>query len=215
MCNSNSSRVRYWVSRSLSLSGIAAPPVLGVFIILATVLNPGYSNISETVSQLGIKGRPHPEVMNAGFIFYGLLINGFAYSLYLRLGKSKGAKLVWFMLAMHGLSIILTGTFQANPDTPESVSMLENTMHQFFAQLGFWSLTVGVLIFGRAVRLKSSWRGFRQFSIAVVAFNLLSGLLFMMEFSEQIEGLLQRSIYAVSLFWIEIVSMRSLRVHDQ
>ena len=215
MCDSYASRASYQVFRYLLLCGVMAPPLLGVFMILATALNPGYSNISETVSQLGIQGRPHPEVMNAGFIVYGLLNNGFAYGLYRRLDKTKGAKLVWLMLAVHGVSMILIGIFQANPSTFETVSALEDTMHHVFAQLGYWSFTAGILIFGRTVRFKSSWRGFRQFSIAVAVFNLLSGIVFMMEFSEQIEGLLQRSFYAVSLIWIEIVSVRSLRIHNQ
>ena len=55
-------------SRWLSLCGVMAPPILIVFIIVAAFVTPGYSHISETVSQLGAQGRPHPEVMNAGFI---------------------------------------------------------------------------------------------------------------------------------------------------
>jgi hypothetical membrane protein len=198
------------ISRWFLLSGIIAPPLLVFFVILASVLNPGYSNITETVSQLGVHGRPHPVIINTGFVLYGLLITGLAFGLYKRFVGDTAAKLVWFTFAIHGISFILLGLFQADPDSLESAVTPEGIMHHVFTQLGFWSLTVGILVFGGAVRLKPYWRGFLYLSIAVAVFNLTSGLVFRFEFSQAIEGLLQRSIYAVPLTWIEIVAIRSL-----
>jgi len=204
-----------FISKWLLLCGIIAPPILAIFIISAAAITPDYSHISETVSQLGAHGRPYPEVMNAGFITYGLLIMGFAYGLYQVFEKSRNAKITWLMLTIYGAGIILSGIFQDDVKSLSSFTTLEGALHTVFAQVAFFCLVIGMWFFARTVHLDSSWRGFTQFSIAIAVFNLLSSLVFLMEFSQPIEGLLQRAFYMTSLTWIGMVAARSLRVLKQ
>jgi len=201
-----------WVSRWLSLCGGAAPLVMVVFIITAALVTPGYSHLSETVSQLGAQGRPHPEVMNAGFIIYGLLINGFAYSLYRRLERHTGAKTVWLLLGIYGTGVLLSGIFQDDSKALGTVATMQGTMHSVFAMIGFFALVIGMVVFARIVYLNPAWRGFMQFSIAIAVLNLVLSLMFLIEVFGPVEGLLQRAFYAISLVWVEVVSLRSLRL---
>jgi hypothetical protein len=60
------------VTRALALVGLAAPPLLILFIIIAAAVTPGYSHISDTVNRLGAQDRPYPWIMGAGFVLYGL-----------------------------------------------------------------------------------------------------------------------------------------------
>jgi len=60
---------------ALALCGlIALQQLLIIFIVVAAAVTPGYSHVSNTVSQLGSQDRPYPWIMNTGFIIYGLLI---------------------------------------------------------------------------------------------------------------------------------------------
>jgi len=200
------------VSRWLSLCGVVAPPILIVFIIVAALVTPGYSHVSETISQLGAQGRPHPEVMNAGFIVFGLLVNGFAYSLYRRLQNHTGARILWALLTIYGTAVLLSGIFQDASKVPGAESNLESTLHSVLAMIGFFALVAGMWVFARLVHRDPWWRKFTPLSIAIAVLNLGLSLLFLVEGLGSVEGLLQRSFYAISLFWIEVVSLRSLRL---
>ena len=197
-------------TRWLLLCGAAAPPVVGLFIIVASLVTPGYSQLSDTISQLGAWGRPHPWVMNAGFIVYAMLIIGFAYGLYRRLGRGTGAKAIWFLLAVYCVGIILVAIFQDDLKTPNEVSTLEGTLHSVFAQIAFFAMVIGMMIFARVVYRDPAWRGFTQFTIAVVVLNLVISMPFIFEVSRSIEGALQRSFMGISLVWLEAVSLRAL-----
>lgn len=193
----------------LTLCGAIAPFVLAAFIVWAGIVTPGYSHISETVSQLGAWHRPYPEVMNSGFVVFGLLIGGFAYGLYLKLGKGTGARVVLALLLTYAAGIILAGIFRDDPAALEEAT-LGAILHSIFAQVAFWGLTLGMMVFSRTTYKDIYWKGFQWFSSGIIIFNLLSSMVFLMKFAGPIEGLLQRSFYAISLLWIEAVSIRTL-----
>jgi len=198
-------------TRWLLLCGVLAPPVLAVFVIAAAAVTPGYSHLSDTVSQLGARGRPHPEVMNAGFIVYALLLSGFAHGLYRHLGRSTGARAVWLLLTICGLTIILSAIFQDDSMALGDVTTLEGILHGVFAQIAFFALVIGMTVFARVVYLKPEWRCFTQFSLAVVVLNLVLSLMFLIEVATPVEGALQRSFFGLSLAWLLAVSLRALR----
>lgn len=175
-------------------------------------MTPGYSHLSETISQLGVRGRPHPEVINAGFIVYGLLINGFAYGLYRHLGRHRGAKTIWLLLAISGVGILLSGVFHADWEAPGAPTTLEGTAHAVFAQVAFFAFAIQIIVFARIVCRKPAWRGFTQLSVAIVVVDLVLSLMFLMEVSPSAEGALQRSFFGLSLVWVEAVSLRSLQM---
>ena len=139
----------YLISKWLLLGGVIAPLILVIFIILAAIMPPGYSHLSETVSQLGAHGRPHPEIMNAGFITFGLLIIGFAYGLYRRFEISRTTKMLWLMLTIYGAGIILSGIFQDSVKSLSSFATVEGALHTVFAQTAFFSLVIGMWFFAR------------------------------------------------------------------
>ena len=198
-------------TRWLILCGVLTTPVLAVFIIIAASLTPGYSHLSETVSQLGAQGRPHPEVMSTGFIILGLLGSGFAFGLYRRLDQGIGAKVALILLVICGVGSILTGIFQEDSKAIGAVENLEGSLHSIFARTAVIGLLGGMLAFARVVHRNPSWRGFTQFSLAVVALNLLISLLFLLGPFVTVEGVLQRSLHTISLIWIGAVSFRGLR----
>jgi len=200
------------IAKWLAFCGLLAPLVLAIFIIIAALITPDYSHISDTVSQLGAQGRPHPEVMSAGFILYGLLISGLAYSLYMLLGRKTGAKLVFLFLAVYGIGVVLSGFFQDGSKAPGAEMNLESTLHSVFAMIGFLSLVVTMWIFGRVVNKNPKWPGYTKLSILIAILNLGLSLLFMIGGLSSVEGLLQRFFYLISLIWIGAVAYRAYQL---
>lgn len=193
------------------LCGIVAPPFLIIFILAANIVTPNYDFISETVSQLGAHGRPYPLIINTGFITFGLLILGFAFGTYLVFTPNKDLRIFLYMCIVYGAGIILTGVFR--DDVAGSTgSTIEGFMHSLFAQVAFFALIIGIWFFARGTYHNQSWNKYAKFSIGIAIFNLLSSVIFIFEFSEPVEGLLQRLFYMATLIWIETISIRALRI---
>jgi hypothetical membrane protein len=181
-------------------------------IVVAGLLTPGYSHLSDTISQLGAQGRLHPGLMNTGFIIYGVLIIGFSYALYRQLGYSTAARVAWLMLTMYGVGIILAGIFRDFPDGTNTVINLEGILHNVFATAAFFALLGGMLMFAKIVYHRPAWHGLTWFTIAIAAFNLVLSLIFITEVFVSVEGGLQRLFYFTSLVWKELVSIRLFRL---
>ena len=198
-------------SRWLSLCGVLIPWAMAGFVIAASLANPGYSHVSETVSLLGTRGRPHPEVIRVGFVIVGLLTYCFAWGLHRVLGRGPRAKATWLLLAS-GTCVLLSGLFRDDPVAPGEPETLEGTLHSAFAIGALWGLVLSMLAFAMAVHRDPAWSGFAWLSIAAVALVLVSSAGFLAETLHPFEGLQQRFLYAVLLVWVEAVSLRSFRL---
>ena len=198
--------------RWLLFCGIAAFLVLTIFVTAAVLLAPDYSRWLEPISQLGAQGRPHAEVMNAGFIIIGLLISGFAYGLYCHLGRCILAKMVWLLLAVSSIGIILLGIFQADWKALGVTGTLEGNLHTVFAQVTFIAFLTCMAIFTRLAYRNPSWRDFTRVSLAFFLANLVLLALLDAQVSWAGQGVLEFSFMGLSLVWLVAVSLRSLRL---
>ncbi len=199
-------------TRRLLLCGVLTPPLLVIFVIAAGLVTPDYSYVSQGISQLGAQGKPHPEVMNAGFIVSGLMILVFAYGLYQQLGRSAGARAVWILLAIASVCIVLSGVFQADLNAPGIASTGEGDLHKIFAGAAHFAFLAAMIAFAIVVRRETAWRGFPRISFTVVVLSLVVLLVFVAEVSKPIEGALQLSFLCMSFIWLEAVSLHSLRL---
>lgn len=203
---------REQATRWLLLCGVLAPPLLAIFFISAGVVTPNFSFISETISQLGARGMPYPGVMNSGFIVCGVLLNLFAVGLYLRLGRSFMAKAVWFLLAIEGICIVLSGVFRTDYLGLGTAFSAEGTLHLIFSLIAFFVLPITIAMFLWIAYRRPAWRGLTKISITVLVLNLLLFLVFLTVGADRIDGVLELSFFGISLIWLESVSLSSLRM---
>jgi hypothetical membrane protein len=189
--------------------GMLATIVIVVAVFVAAAFTPGYSHIANTVSQLGAWQRPHPWIMNSGFILFGILIIGLSFGLYRQTQRRYLSPLLLTGLSVFGLGIILAGIFH---DGPKGQDNLESNLHSLFALIAFFGLVAGMIFFALAVRRSSDWHGYMRASIIVVVVDLTFSTLFMLEALSPIEGLLQRLFYAPALGWLFAVSWRLRRL---
>ncbi len=206
------SEAKHEAARWLLTCGMLTPLLLAVFVTAAALLTPDYSPLSQPISQLGAQGRPHAEVMNAGFIIIGLLISGFAYGLYCHLGRCTLAKVVWLLLAVGSISTILLGIFQDDWTALGMTGTLEGTLHAVFAEVAFIAFLTCIAIFARLAHRKPLWYDFTRVSLAVFLTNLVLLSLLAAQVSWAGEGMLELSFMGLSLAWLVAVSLRSLRL---
>ena len=61
----------------LALCGILAPIVYVVALVVGNILDPSYSQVGKTVSELIERGAPNRDLLNAIFIIYPINTNRF------------------------------------------------------------------------------------------------------------------------------------------
>ncbi|EAR09860.1 DUF998 domain-containing protein [Reinekea blandensis] len=165
-----SSSVNADVSKQRSISLLTLLPVVSlgwlvIAILLAGAAYPGYSHLTQFMSELGATGAPHGIYVNmAGFLVAELLVLGFVV---LAFGRLQGAVLLRasvLMIAVYALLIIVasffTCDFQCRPESPT----LSHSTHMASAALAYLSALFAVLLAALSPSQHSS-RAFRLYSL--------------------------------------------------
>jgi hypothetical protein len=193
------------LTRSLLWAGASAPVVVGIFLLIGATSTPGYSHLSDTVSQLAARGAPHPEVTQFGLLLWGLFLEGFAWGLYRRSRRPRGAKALMILLVIAGASVQLAAFVRDDPNIDAAPSTIEGAIHGLLASIAFLCLIGSITMFARNLRSALGAERLRRFSFSIAASISIIGLVFELQLFQQVEGLLQRLIYTLFVVWMEVI----------
>jgi hypothetical membrane protein len=195
--------------RGLLTAGIAAPVVLTAAIVLAGQFEPGYSHVSQFVSELGAVGASHQKVFNYGGLFLsGLLTVSFALGMFLQVKPRAWFVASSLLVASAGLGRLAAGVFPCDAGCVIEDMSTAATIH---AIAGFVALTSGALaplLLAEGLRRHRHSRllplsvglGSASLILVVVLFGLGKGLPYI--------GLIQRLILAAFYAWIVALVLR-------
>jgi len=96
--------------------GMAGPVVMICLWALASILRPGYDQLTQKGSELGT--GPNSLVMNVNFVATGLLILIFCFGLLKSIGAGKWSQAGLIFLAIAGVGEVATGIFPCDPGCP-------------------------------------------------------------------------------------------------
>lgn len=192
------------------MCGMLAPLLLAAFITATALLTTDYTPLFDTISQLGARGRPYADVMNAGFVITGLLMGAFSYGLYCRVRGGVFAGMVLLLLAIDGIGTVLSGLFQADSKAIGPAGTIEGCLHSVFAYVAFFGFLTAVAIFARLAYRQPAWRSYTRVSLAVLVTNLAPVVIYIAGPSWVGMGSLELAFFCVSLVWLVAVSLRSL-----
>ena len=77
----------------LSLCGMLAPAFFLVMVVVAGMRDPGYSHLTQAISELGAVNAPDPATQDANFFVTSLLITAFTLALHRGIGRGQGSAL--------------------------------------------------------------------------------------------------------------------------
>lgn len=202
--------------RRLATMGVAGPFLFVVGIIVGGAVTPGYSHLSDPVSQLAATGQPYPFIQMTGFVLFGLAILASGLGLWMLPLSGKAARTGQVLLMIAGSSMVLTGLFRADPMEQESLTT-SGTLHLITAMVLFPAVSAAFLFFARAFRRASSWGDLSRFSLvaglAAIAFLLTYSVAF--ELQPDLVGLWQRLFAATIVTWFVVVASRLRGVMDR
>jgi Protein of unknown function (DUF998) len=198
----------------LSLCGISAPILYVLALAIGNILDPSYSQIGKTVSELIELGAPNRDLLNAIFIIYNVLLIPFALGLYFSLRKSSATILVVIALIINAfLGVIWTLFFPL--DISGKSTSLTGTLHLvvgalvvpliFAIELGFW----------RSARKDAKWQKFGKFSLVIFAITFIFGLMTVAFVNSDYRGLLERITTGSFLVWVEVLALKLFSMANQ
>jgi hypothetical membrane protein len=201
-------RSAVWALRT-TVIGIAVYIVLD---IVAQLLPPHYSPISQAESDLGV--GPYGWVMDVNFVVRGVLSLAFVYGLYRVWPKTPAVPRT--SLALIGAWGVGAFVLAVSPTDVSGPATLHGTVHLVTAFLAFLFVAVGVVGVARSLPETSPWQSIRPSAHAIALLTAAAlVVLFMGTGIPRIEshlfGLLERVFIGFALLWMLLVSVYLLR----
>jgi hypothetical membrane protein len=196
--------------RILFLCGVIAPVLFVLMAILGGAIRPGYSHISDTVSELFSPGAPNKLLLDPLHTIFALLLVLFGFGM-LQFVRGSGqstrggiAGAVLFMAA--GLVSVATATIFPQ-DAWGSPPTFRGQMHQNLSGIvGLLSMLSMVLI-GIWFNRTKLFLGFQTYSFVTVGASLLSAAWFAANLGSPIMGLTERVTILVGFQWTFVLAL--------
>ncbi len=187
--------------------GMAAPVVMICLWALASILRPGYDQLTQKGSELGT--GPNSLVMNANFVATGLLILIFCFGLLKNIGAGKWSQVGLIFLAIAGVGEVATGIFPCDPGCP-LVGSSSQLIHTGIAVVFFGAMALFPIFIGMGLNQDQYWTPYRSYSLVtgVASIGLFIAFSVAVLTSFHYVGLLQRFFLAAPFQWIGIMANR-------
>jgi len=201
------------VARGCALAGIIGPIFFVLVFLPAGELTPGYSPLSQPVSDLGAIG-PYRWIQNTNFVLSGLLLLAFAFGFFWRMQLMIPQMWLLFstfclILTSAGLSIV--GFFPTDIPGFPPVS-LHGLVHDILFFVIFGTLLIALLIIGWQLRKNPAWHRYGWYTtIMGIAMIVLFTLLVIMT-QRHLGGLFQRIFEIEAFAWYMIMGWRLFRM---
>lgn len=194
----------------LGLCGIVAPIFFVLTVVVASAFYPGYSHLTQAISELGGVDSPNPMIQNANFFLVGLLIVAFAFGLHRSIGSGKGSALGPTLLGIFGAVTVAQGFLPCDSGC-EWVSTV-GSLHNSTGLGSFLAVVAGIFVLSRRLLTDPDWEPYSAYSVitAVAGIVALISWIGIAKAArvESLNGVLQRVFVAIILLWIEIMAIR-------
>lgn len=196
-----------------ALCGIIAPILFTLLVIIESLLRPGYSQLFNDVSDLGI--GPYSIIQNISFIVFGILSIGFAWGLGNKLPHRAGKATKWLVIVF-GLCIILAGVtlFSVGADVTYAKDVVS---HGLVSAIAFLVIIVAQFLTWLALRGSDSavWGRYRIYSLISGLLSIIT-LIFLSDTQfSPFHGASERLFIAVWMIWIFITGLKLYSLNKQ
>ena len=197
--------------RILALGGALGPALFTAVVSACGALRPGYSHITQFISELGATGTTHAALMNfAGFLPSGLFIAGFGIASVWLIPRSGRSILAGGLVTLFGLGIALVGIFHCDSGCSQQGAFAP-TIHDRVSIVAFVACIVGIGLWATHFRRTAAFRPLWKYSVV----SSIAGLFFLCLLASSIEtryltGLWQRLMLGTLFLWCMVLGKRLL-----
>ncbi|MBI2801670.1 MAG: DUF998 domain-containing protein [Gammaproteobacteria bacterium] len=183
--------------------GFIAPVWWALIIAYSATQFPGYSHLTNFISELAARGSPTQALMrNAGFIFTGALYVIFALALGWRFRRDWRAAFGILALALGGAARIGAGLYPCEPGCDPHVISLNQEWHGRFAEAGYWLMMLAAVLWGVVGNRYARLRHLMALGIGTAAWCATA--LVLMYLHAEWQGLFQRLASGILSLWVVV-----------
>lgn len=195
--------------RYLYLCGMIAPILFILMTILGGALRPGYSHLSETISELFSPGSPNKPLLDTLHTTFAVLLTLFGVGILKFVsssGKSSPAGMIgaWLYIAMGLVSITTAAIFPQDPwgSTPTFAGQMHNNLS---GVVGILSV-LAMLLLGIWFYRTGLSRGLAIYSFVTIGLAVLTTGFYIASMDGPIMGLAERMAALVGFLWTFVVA---------
>ena len=206
-------RVRPKIVTIPALSGIIAPLLMISLWAIASLLRPGYDQLTQYGSELGT--GDNSIIMNTNFIVTGLLIVSFSLGLLTSIRTGFWSSAGSIFVGLFGIGEIATAAFPCDPGCPlTNPQSLYQQVHNGIAAVAFTAIAIAPLLVSVQLKRDKSWRNYQAYSLGTgfAALGLFIAFSIAALYSLLYVGLLQRLFLAFPFLWIELMAIHLLAI---
>lgn len=196
--------------RFLAMCGVIAPVLFVFTTILGGAMRPGYSHLSDTISELFSPGSPNKLLLDTLHTIYALLLTLFGVGVLQRVRGSERSRLTGIigasMFIAMGLVSVTTATLfpqDAWGSTPTFAGEMHKILHGVIALLSMLSMMLIGIWFNRA----EGNAGFRTYSFATVGVAMLAAGFYVANVGSPIMGLTERIAGLIGFQWTFVLAL--------
>jgi hypothetical membrane protein len=183
------------------IGGVVNPIAFVLVYTVAGILRPGYSQIHQAISDLGV--GPNGSLLDTIAVIHALLLIAFAMGFALSMRQVLTLGWRWFGAALLVLPELALVTAAIFTDAPSTVAI-----HSLASIVGLVSTMSAFIVIGLGLRRDSKWRGWGTYSLATAVVTLV---LIAVEFwtfqpgtalaPAHLGGLMERVVSVETLAW--------------
>jgi hypothetical membrane protein len=196
----------------LAVGGVIAPILYVTFVVVAALSYPGYSHVTQFMSQLGV--GPSAAIMNTNSVVTGLLILALAFGLHLSINDGKGSKLGPILLGVSGIAFALAGILPCT----ESTCTASDVHNSIVAPIALIAGALASLIISRRMKTDARWRSYASYALFTgIVLAVIMPVYAATEYTilKPWVGIAQRILIGVLFLWIEVMGLRLLHLSSQ
>lgn len=189
-----------------ALCGIIAPILFTFLVIVESLIKPGYSQIFNDISDLGL--GPYGIIQNINFIIFGILSIGFALGLGANLPYRAGKAVKWLVI-IFGLGIVLAGVTLIL-SSPNIIYAKDVEAHSLVSSIAFLTIIAAQFLTWQALRKSDNtvWKRYRIYSLISGLLSIITLLILSYTQFTPFHGVSERLFIAVWMIWIEITGIK-------
>ncbi|MFC2024621.1 DUF998 domain-containing protein [Chloroflexota bacterium] len=197
-------------NRAFAICGIISPLLYLIMVMIGGALIPGYSHITETVSELLVAGAPNRLLLATLMISSSVLGILFPIGLHRGINEGKGSKVGPAFLIIASVLGIFTTYFPQDPGGPPVT--FAGTVHVVLL-IPMVILSLGAFVaFWRRLKSDSLWSGYDRYSLITFIIAIPLGIISAVSLDSPYVGLLERISVAVILQWGFFMAIKLLRL---
>lgn len=194
----------------LVIGSIVGPIIFTFAVIVLGLIRPGYSHFMQLMSELGEVGAPNASVMNLATAILGISILLFAFGSHYGISREKGWKVGPIIMVVGGICMMSGGIFPCDPGcVPVS---LVGTIHEIVSMIGFPAIIFAPFALSQQFKNSKVWQGYRIYSIVTGVITAILVPVYISEVLKLWNGAIQRVMLGILLIWMEIISIKLLRI---